>query len=86
VGRACLILRKNWMKMLAIYGETDPKYWTQYTNLQYVKHTLNRNYLNGWLPRLGSWSGRILYFDINKRLSLKMDLKDKAEAILPLFE
>jgi len=44
-------------------ADTNPEYWEHYTNLQHVKHALIMNYLNGWLPKLGSWSGRILYFD-----------------------
>jgi three-Cys-motif partner protein len=43
--------------------DTNPKYWLAYNNFQHVKHSLIRNYLNGWLPMLGSWSGKILYFD-----------------------
>lgn len=43
--------------------DSNPKYWQEYTNLQHIKHALIQNYLNGWLPKLGSWSGRILYFD-----------------------
>jgi len=39
------------------------KYWEKYTNLQRVKHALIREYLNGWFPKLGFWSGRILYLD-----------------------
>jgi three-Cys-motif partner protein len=44
-------------------ADTNPKYWTEYTNLQRVKHELIRSYLNGWYPKLGSWAGRVLYFD-----------------------
>lgn len=43
--------------------DTNPKYWTEYTNLQRVKHELIRSYLNGWYPKLGSWAGRVVYFD-----------------------
>lgn len=43
--------------------DSNPAYWTRYSNLQYVKHSLIENYLNGWLPKLGSWAGRIVYFD-----------------------
>jgi len=43
--------------------DSNPDYWKKYTNPQHVKHALIRHYLNGWLPKLGSWSGRILYFD-----------------------
>lgn len=42
--------------------DTNPGYWDKYSNLQYTKHKLIENYLNGWLPML-SWSGKILYFD-----------------------
>lgn len=42
---------------------SHPEYWKEYTNLQHVKHELIRNYLNSWLPKLGRWSGRILYLD-----------------------
>jgi three-Cys-motif partner protein len=43
--------------------DAHPEYWGDYTNLQYVKHKLIREYLNGWFPKLGLWSGRINYFD-----------------------
>jgi len=41
----------------------DLKYWTEYSNLQKTKHDLIRFYLGGWFAKLGSWSGRVLYFD-----------------------
>ena len=43
--------------------DTNPSYWKEYSNLQHVKHSIIENYLNGWLPKLGRWSGRICYFD-----------------------
>lgn len=43
--------------------DTDSEYWREYSNLQGRKHALIECYLNGWLPKLGSWSGRILYLD-----------------------
>ena len=43
--------------------DTNPSYWEEYSNLQYVKHRLIENYLNGWFPKLGRWSGRISYID-----------------------
>ncbi len=43
--------------------DSNPKYWSEYSNLQQTKHDLIKNYLNGWLPKLGYWSGRIVYFD-----------------------
>ena len=45
------------------YVDTNPGYWAEYTNLQRVKHELIREYLNGWLPKLGYWAGRIVYID-----------------------
>ena len=45
------------------FADSHPEYWKEYTNLQHIKHELIRNYLNSWLPKLGSWSGRILYLD-----------------------
>ena len=44
-------------------ADPNPKYWKQYTNFQRVKHELIRQYLGGWFPILGSWSGRVLYLD-----------------------
>ena len=44
-------------------ADSNPKYWKQYTNFQRVKHELIRQYLGGWFPILGSWSGRVLYLD-----------------------
>lgn len=43
--------------------DAHPEYWGDYSNLQHVKHELIREYLNGWFPKLGLWSGRIDYFD-----------------------
>ena len=45
------------------YEDDNPGYWTDYTNLQRVKHDLLRSYLGGWFPILGSWSGRVVYID-----------------------
>jgi len=45
------------------YTDNSPTYWDEYSNLQKVKHDLIREYLNGWFPKLGLWSGRIVYFD-----------------------
>jgi three-Cys-motif partner protein len=44
-------------------NDSNPEYWQDYTNLQHVKHALIREYLGGWFPKLGYWSGRILYCD-----------------------
>lgn len=43
--------------------DNNPSYWTEYTNLQHIKHALIREYLKGWFPKLGFWSGRIVYLD-----------------------
>jgi len=43
--------------------DTNQAYWSEYTNLQFVKHKLISEYLKGWFPKLGFWSGRILYID-----------------------
>jgi three-Cys-motif partner protein len=43
--------------------DKHPSYWEEYSNLQFTKHKLIREYLNGWFPKLGSWSGKILYVD-----------------------
>jgi three-Cys-motif partner protein len=48
---------------MALSADTNPAYWTEYTNLQKVKHDLIRNYLGGWFPKLGFWAGRVVYFD-----------------------
>jgi three-Cys-motif partner protein len=45
------------------YVDPNPDYWDDYTNLQHTKHTLVREYLNGWFPKLGFWAGRIVYID-----------------------
>ena len=45
------------------YADRSPTYWTEYSNLQKVKHDLIREYLNGWFPKLGLWAGRIVYLD-----------------------
>lgn len=43
--------------------DSNQGYWVEYTNLQHVKHALIREYLKGWFPKLGFWSGRIVYLD-----------------------
>lgn len=43
--------------------DTNPHYWLEYSNLQKTKHDLIKYYLGGWLPKLGYWSGRVIYFD-----------------------
>jgi len=43
--------------------DTNPTYWQEYSNLQFIKHKIISEYLNGWFPKLGSWSGKILYVD-----------------------
>jgi three-Cys-motif partner protein len=43
--------------------DIHPEHWGDYTNLQHVKHELIREYLKGWFPKLGFWSGRIVYLD-----------------------
>jgi three-Cys-motif partner protein len=43
--------------------DINPNYWAEYTNLQHVKHALIREYLKGWFPKLGFWSGHIVYLD-----------------------
>ncbi|MFA5240725.1 MAG: three-Cys-motif partner protein TcmP [Phycisphaerae bacterium] len=40
-----------------------PSYWQEYSNVQYIKHKIISEYLKGWFPKLGSWSGKILYID-----------------------
>lgn len=46
--------------------DAHPEHWGDYTNLQYVKHELIREYLNGSFPKLGLWSGRVDYFDTHE--------------------
>lgn len=41
----------------------DETYWNEYSNLQHTKHKIIRKYLQGWFPKLGFWTGRILYVD-----------------------
>lgn len=43
--------------------DKNPGYWDEFSNLQHIKHALIREYLNGWFPKLGLWSGRIVYLD-----------------------
>ena len=43
--------------------DPNPRYWDNYGNLQRVKHALVKRYLDGWYPKLGSWSGKVLYVD-----------------------
>ena len=48
---------------MASSSDVNPEYWAEYTNLQKTKHDLIRCYLGGWFAKLGSWAGRVLYFD-----------------------
>ena len=43
----------------------DPQrdHWLDYGPFQRMKHDLIRRYLEGWFPKLGFWSGRVVYFD-----------------------
>lgn len=41
---------------------TDETLWTRGPHTE-GKHLVLRNYLDGWLPILGSWNGRILFVD-----------------------
>lgn len=43
--------------------DSRPDYWRDYSNPQRVKHRLISEYLKGWFPKLGHWSGRVLYLD-----------------------
>lgn len=43
--------------------DPNPEYWSEYTNFQHVKHEVIKRYLDGWFPKLGYWSGRVIYFD-----------------------
>jgi three-Cys-motif partner protein len=44
-------------------ASTDDNYWADYDGLQNAKHQILNSYLNGWLPKLSSWQGRVLYVD-----------------------
>ena len=43
--------------------DPSPAYWLEYGPFQHVKHSLIRHYLDGWFPKLGTWSERVLYID-----------------------
>jgi three-Cys-motif partner protein len=47
-------------------ADPNPKYWAEYSNLQFVKHALIREYLKGWFPKMTlgpSGCRRLLYID-----------------------
>ena len=44
-------------------NDTNEKYWSEYTGIQYAKHQLLSNYLGGWFPILTSSYGRVIYID-----------------------
>jgi three-Cys-motif partner protein len=47
-------------------ADPNPEYWSEYSNLQHVKHELIRHYLNGWFPKMTlgpSGCRRLLYID-----------------------
>ena len=50
-------------KTRGIMQVPNETYWEEYTNLQHVKHKIIKEYLNGWFPKLGFWSGKIIYID-----------------------
>ena len=50
--------------MTQSYADPRPEYWSEYSNLQRVKHDLIRDYLNGWFPKLTfGGANRVIYFD-----------------------
>ncbi len=46
-------------------GFVDPRpdHWKDYDSFRRVKHKLIRTYLEGWFPKLGFQSGRVVYLD-----------------------
>ena len=48
---------------MARFTDPSPDYWHGYGRFQQVKHELIRRYLGGWFPKLGTWSGRVIYVD-----------------------
>ena len=44
-------------------ADPSPEYWQEYGPFQHVKHRLIKHYLDGWLPKLATWAGRVLYVD-----------------------
>ena len=48
---------------MARFTDASPDYWHGYGQFQHVKHELIRRYLGGWFPKLGTWSGRVIYVD-----------------------
>lgn len=58
-------------------SKRDPnaKYWSEYSNLQKVKHEVIRHYLNGWFPKLAlgpHGSSRLLYLDTHAGRGIHM--------------
>jgi len=45
------------------YTDANPKYWREYTKLQFVKHQLIHEYINGWFPKVGFKAKQIVYVD-----------------------
>ncbi len=44
-------------------GSTDQSYWSEYTNLQFVKHQLLKKYLDAWFPILSKYNGQVSYVE-----------------------
>lgn len=44
-------------------AKTDTGYWSEYSQLQHIKHGLLREYLGGWFPILSRWNGKVVYLD-----------------------
>lgn len=45
------------------FVDPQPHHWGDYGRFQQVKHELIETYLKGWFPKLGFWSGRVVYVD-----------------------
>ncbi|RIK82916.1 MAG: hypothetical protein DCC68_05215 [Planctomycetota bacterium] len=73
---------------MASSEDASPKYWLEYSNLQRTKHELIRNYLNGWFPKLGYWSGRVVYLDTHagRGRHLRGELGSPLVALTTLLE
>lgn len=42
---------------------TDQSYWSEYTNLQFIKHQLLKKYLDAWFPILSKFNGQVSYVE-----------------------
>jgi three-Cys-motif partner protein len=68
-------------------ADTNPEYWSEYSNLQHVKHCLIKNYLNGWFPKMTlgpTGCRRLMYIDTHAGRGKHLDGKNLGSPLVAL--